>query len=95
VHAYALRRSPHLNKLTTRQREAHAIIGVAETVGSALAPLLAAVLAVRWSLKDALQIITLSAWAIGLVILTYVLIVIPKDIARLRGIMRERAAELD
>jgi MFS family permease len=74
---------------------AHAIIGVAETVGSALAPLLAGVLAVRWSLKDALQIITLSSWSVGLIILTYVLVVVPKDVARLREIMRARAAEAD
>ncbi|MBN1266274.1 MAG: MFS transporter [Anaerolineales bacterium] len=72
---------------------AHSIIGVAETVGSALAPLLAGVLAVGSSLKHAMQLITLSAWSIGLVLMTVVLIVIPKDVAALRESMRVRVAE--
>ena len=71
---------------------AHSIIGVAETAGSALAPLLVGMLAVNSSLKDAMQIISLSAWGVGLVILTYVLAVVPKDIARLREIMRQRVS---
>lgn len=72
---------------------AHSIIGVAETVGSALAPLLAGMLAMRSSLKDAMQTITLSAWTIGLVLLAFVLVVIPKDIKHLRETMAERALE--
>jgi len=72
---------------------AHSIIGVAETVGSALAPLLAGMLAVRSSLKDAMQVITLSAWTIGLVLLTFVLVVVPKDVKHLREIMAQRAKE--
>jgi len=72
---------------------AHSIIGIAETVGSALAPLLAGMLAVRSSLKDAMQIITLSAWSIGLVLLIFVIVVIPKDVHRLREVMRHRAEE--
>jgi MFS family permease len=69
---------------------AHSIIGVAETAGSALAPLLVGVMAVNSSLKDAMQLITLSAWGIGLVILSYVLAVVPQDINRLREIMQQR-----
>jgi MFS family permease len=72
---------------------AHSIIGVAETMGSALAPLLAGILAVESSLKDAMQTITLTAWSIGLVLLTVVLVLIPKDVYRLREIMARRAAE--
>lgn len=72
---------------------AHSIIGVAETVGSALAPLLAGVLAVGSSLKDAMQIITLSAWSIGLVLLTVVMIVIPEDVRKLREQMQRLASE--
>ena len=72
---------------------AHSIIGVAETVGSALAPLLAGVLAMGSSLKNAMQIITLSAWSVGLVTLGLVLVVIPKDVHRLRKIMAKRAEE--
>ena len=72
---------------------AHSIIGVAETMGSALAPLLAGILAVESSLKDAMQTITLTAWSIGLVLLTVVLVLIPKDVHRLREIMARRAAE--
>jgi len=72
---------------------AHAIIGVAETIGSALAPLLAGVLAVGSSLKDAMQIITLSAWSVGLVLMGVVLVVIPRDIQALRETMRSRAGE--
>jgi MFS family permease len=69
---------------------AHSIIGVAETAGSALAPLLVGVMAVNSSLKDAMQLITLSAWGVGLVILSYVLAVVPRDISRLREIMQQR-----
>jgi hypothetical protein len=69
---------------------AHSIIGVAETAGSALAPLLAGFLAVRSSLGNAMQVITLTAWGIGLVILTYVLVVVPRDIQRLRDVMKTR-----
>jgi len=72
---------------------AHSIIGVAETIGSALAPLLAGMLAVSSSLKDAMQTITLSAWTIGLVLLTFVLVVVPKDVKRLRETMAERAEQ--
>jgi len=72
---------------------AHSIIGVAETIGSALAPLLAGMLAVSSSLKDAMQTITLSAWTIGLVLLTFVLVVLPKDVKRLRETMAERAEQ--
>jgi MFS family permease len=72
---------------------AHSIIGVAETIGSALAPLLAGVLAMGSSLKNAMQIITLSAWSVGLVTLGLVLVVIPKDVHRLREIMARRAEE--
>jgi len=72
---------------------AHSIIGMAETIGSALAPLLAGMLAVSSSLKDAMQTITLSAWTIGLVLLTFVLVVLPKDVKRLRETMAERAEQ--
>jgi len=72
---------------------AHSIIGVAETVGSALAPLLAGVLAVGSSLKHAMQIITLSAWSVGLVLMTIVLVVIPKDVRALRESMRHLVEE--
>jgi MFS family permease len=72
---------------------AHSIIGIAETIGSALAPLAAGMLAVRSSLKDAMQVITLSAWVIGLVLLGFVLVVVPKDVQRLRTTMAERIEE--
>jgi hypothetical protein len=45
------------------------------------------------SLKNAMQIITLSAWSVGLVTLGLVLLVIPKDVRRLREIMAKRAEE--
>ena len=73
---------------------AHSIIGVAETVGSALAPLVVGMLAVNATLKHAMQMITLSAWSIGLLLLTIVILVIPKDVKRLRDIMRQRKEEL-
>lgn len=72
---------------------AHSIIGVAETIGSALAPLLVGILALDSSLKNAMHIVTLSAWSVGLVLITIVLIVIPRDVHHLRSIMRQRAAE--
>jgi len=72
---------------------AHGIIGVAENVGSALAPMVAGFIAVGSTLKNAMQIITLSAWSVGTILLVILLIIIPKDIRRLREVMRKRAEE--
>lgn len=72
---------------------AHGIIGIAENVGSALSPMVAGFIAVNSTLKNAMQTITLSAWSVGLVLLVVLLIVIPKDVERLRAVMRQRAAQ--
>ncbi len=72
---------------------AHGIIGVAENVGSALAPMVAGFIAVGSTLKNAMQIITLSAWSVGVVLLVVLLILIPKDIHKLREVMRKRVEE--
>ena len=44
------------------------------------------------SSKDAMQIITFTARGIGMTILTYLLVVIPKDVAKLPEVLQSRTA---
>ena len=72
---------------------AHSIIGIAETIGSALAPLVAGLIATGTSLGNALLTITTTGWGIGLLLMVAVLIVLPGDIRSLRDLMTNRAQE--
>jgi fucose permease len=64
-----------------------------EKIGSALAPLMAGAIADQSTLKDAILIICLSAWAIGAVFLIAATAIIPRDIQTLRHQLRERAEQ--
>jgi len=61
------------------------------SVGAALAPFLAGLIAVRSSLKDAILITCVSAWVICAVFLTVATYLVPGDIQALRGQLRQRA----
>lgn len=62
-----------------------------ESAGAALAPLLAGLIAVRSSLHDAILIICISTWVLCAIFFAVVAYLLPKDVATLRGQLRERA----
>jgi MFS family permease len=62
-----------------------------ETVGAALAPLVAGLIAVRASLGTAILVLCFSAWCVCGVAFTLATWVVPRDIATLRQQMRQRA----
>ncbi len=64
-----------------------------ESAGAALAPLMAGLIAVGSSLHNAILIICVSAWLLCAVFLSVAAYLVPRDIAVLRGQMRERAAQ--
>jgi MFS family permease len=70
---------------------AHALTGIAEMGASALAPLVTGVLAVRGSLQQAMLTITTAGWLAGGALLVVIAIVVPRDIARLRSVLQQRA----
>ncbi|HUS85231.1 MAG TPA: hypothetical protein VMX56_08790, partial [Anaerolineales bacterium] len=62
-----------------------------ENVGAAIAPLIAGLIAVRYSLHDAILWICLIAWVLGAIILAFAAYKVPEDISSLREEMRARA----
>jgi MFS transporter, Spinster family, sphingosine-1-phosphate transporter len=69
----------------------NAIQSFIENVGSALAPLLAGIIADRTSLGDSILLICTAAWGVCFVVYMIVAKFIPKDIADLRASFAERA----
>jgi MFS family permease len=72
---------------------AHAVIGIASTGGSAVAPLVTGILAVGSSLQLAMLRVTTYGWLAGLLLLGAVAFLLPKDVTTLREEMRQRASE--
>ncbi|MGB2894981.1 MAG: MFS transporter [Anaerolineales bacterium] len=62
-----------------------------ENGGAALAPFIAGLIAVRYSLHDAILWICLIAWVLGAIILAFAAYKVPEDISSLREEMRARA----
>lgn len=62
-----------------------------ENGGAAIAPFIAGLIAVRYSLHDAILWICLIAWALGAIILAFAAYKVPQDVSSLRVEMRERA----
>ena len=62
-----------------------------ENGGAALAPFIAGLIAVRYSLHDAILWICLTAWLLGAIILAFAAYKVPEDISSLRKEMRARA----
>ena len=65
-----------------------------EEGGSAAAPLIAGLIAVRSSLQNAMLIICISTWLLCAVIFIITAMIVPRDIEKLRQDMRERADAL-
>lgn len=72
---------------------AHGVIGVAETLGSALAPLAAGLIAVGTTLQNALVTITTAGWLAGILLLCVVLVFLPREVLALRALMRQRVEQ--
>ena len=70
---------------------AHSMTYFAENIGSATAPFLAGVIAVRSSLGVAIIGICVVAWLICAALFSGVAYRVPRDMERLRALMRERA----
>jgi predicted MFS family arabinose efflux permease len=70
---------------------AQAMMSLADNIGSALAPLLAGIIADNSSLHVAILVICTSTWLICAVLFGVVALLLPKDVARLRETMRARA----
>jgi MFS family permease len=62
-----------------------------ESAGAALAPLMAGLIAVRYSLQDAILIICVSTWVLCSIFFAFAAYFVPRDIETLRSQMRERA----
>jgi MFS family permease len=72
---------------------AHGVIGVAETLGSALAPLATGLIAVGATLGKALLTITTTGWLAGILLLLVVMIFLPREVLALRKLMKERVEQ--
>ena len=70
---------------------AQAMLSFIENIGSAIAPFLAGLIAVRYSLGSAILVICVSTWLLCAVLFLGVAKYIRQDAERLRGVMRERA----
>lgn len=70
---------------------ANALQNFFEQVGSSAAPLIAGIIAVSSSLRDAILIICVSAWALCFIFLLIAAYLVPKDLQDLRNQLQERA----
>lgn len=71
---------------------ANSLMNFLEQLGSAAAPAIAGLIAVRASLGTAILVICTAAWAICLVFIVIAAVLVPRDIARLRKELQSRAA---
>jgi MFS family permease len=72
---------------------AMAVQSFIESIGAALAPLMAGMIAVSSSLQNAILLICVSAWILCAIFFVAAAYLIPHDIETLRAQMRERAAQ--
>jgi len=70
---------------------AQSVMSLADTAGSALAPFLAGLIAVSYSLHVAILTICISTWLLCAVLFGVTAVFIPGDVARLRQTMEARA----
>ena len=69
-----------------------ALLNFVESIGSAVAPLIAGIIAVNSSLKDALLLICVTTWLVCGAVFLLAAYYVPRDMERLREEMRRRAA---
>lgn len=74
---------------------AHSMTYFAENIGSAAAPFLAGLIAVRYSLHLAILSICVTAWLICTVLFGVVAYRVPRDVEGLRRLMQERARQAE
>jgi MFS family permease len=72
---------------------AQAMLSFAENFGAAVAPWLAGLIAVRFSLQAAILAVSLSAWFLCAILFAATAWLIPSDVERLRKTMQARAQE--
>jgi len=72
---------------------AHSMTYFAENIGSATAPFLAGVIAVQSSLRVAIIGICVTTWLVCAALFSAVAFRVPRDVERLRTLMRERAEQ--
>jgi MFS family permease len=72
---------------------AQAIMSFADNIGSALAPLLAGLIAVSYSLHMAILVICTITWLLCAILFGVTAILVPHDVERLRETMQARAQE--
>lgn len=70
---------------------AQAVQYFAENIGSALAPWLAGLIAVQYSLHVAILVICVTTWLACAVLFGATSLLVPRDVERLRGVMQARA----
>jgi MFS family permease len=72
---------------------AQSMMSLADNIGSALAPLLAGMIADRSSLHVAILAICVSTWLLCAVLFAFVAWLVPKDVQHLRQTMKARAQD--
>jgi len=72
---------------------AQAMLNFAENFGSALAPWLAGLIAVRFSLHVAILAICISTWLVCAALFGATAVSVPRDVERLRQVMQARATQ--
>jgi len=70
---------------------AQALESFIENIGAVVGPWLAGVIAIKYSLHVAILTICLSTWLVCAVLFAVTAVLVPRDVARLREEMRERA----
>ena len=70
---------------------ANAVERLIESAGAMLAPLVTGMIADRTSLKNAIIILCVGAWLICFVFFISVIVLVPRDIDKMRAVMAERA----
>ncbi len=70
---------------------AQAMMSFADNIGSALAPWLAGLIAVAYSLHVAILVLCISTWLLCALLFGVTALLVPRDVGRLRATMRARA----